>query len=139
MVVGELSAELLVARRVAPGAGSGTGWRPVQQLRTSTAAPGTHVQPSGIVSAGSRLFVANRGPDTVSVFDRQGDHLVRVGEFSCGGAWPRDLTVAAGALWVANERSNAITAFAFDDLAGDRPVLSLPTPSPTRVVVLGSD
>jgi 6-phosphogluconolactonase len=133
VVVGELSGDLWVGRR-ADG-----DWSPTQQLRTSSAAPGTHLQPSGIATDGERVFVANRGPDTVSVFAWQGGELRRTAEFSCGGAWPRDLTVAAGMLWVANERSYTLTAYPLDQLTDDAaPALTLPSPSPTRVVVLPS-
>ena len=68
-----------------------------EHLRTvATSASGADlIQPSGIVAVDNRVFVANRGADTIAVFDVETARgwLTRVTEFDCGGAWPRDLTV----------------------------------------------
>ena len=107
--------------------------------------------PSEVAVAGRYLYVANRGPDTISVFDTGSfdagsfeagsfdagsGSLVRVGEVSTGGSWPRHFAIADGFLYVANERSHTVVTFALDPTTG-LPVPTgdvLRTPSPTCVL-----
>ena len=89
--------------------------------------------PSAIrLSPDSRFcYVANRGPETVSVFQVEGPVLHLIGEFPCGGRHPRDLVLEPGGrgLIVANLDSGDVSRF---DLANDgrtatcRQVLALP-------------
>jgi 6-phosphogluconolactonase (cycloisomerase 2 family) len=60
---------------------------------------------------GRRLYVANRGVDTVAIFDLDGSGITRLGEVSTGGEWPRHLTVIGDHLYVANERSHTVMTF----------------------------
>jgi len=93
--------------------------------------------PSGLtLSPDSRfLYVANRGPDCVTVFAVDGTTLTPVRDVPCGGVWPRDIGFIGDTLYVANERSDAIVAFGFED---GIPVAKgvFPSPKPTRVVAM---
>lgn len=61
-----------------------------------------------------RLFIANRGPDTISVFLIDGKtNLIKVDEFSCGGCWPRYITILKNEriLLVGNQKSGELLSF----------------------------
>ncbi len=64
VAAGELSGELWL------GARDGDGWREAHLIPTSTREG--LVQPSGIATDGTRVYVANRGVDTISAFDVDG-------------------------------------------------------------------
>lgn len=136
VVACELSGELWFARR-------GTDDEDWEHLRTvATSASGADlVQPSGIIAVDNRVFVANRGPDTIAVFDVETARgwLTRVTEFGSGGAWPRDLTARSGLLWVSNERSHQISVFSISPLPPTAPEYEIASPSPACVVLLPVD
>lgn len=93
-LVGELSSEVLLlesGRVIATAPATG---KPAENL------------PSAIRLHNDLLYVANRGADTISVFDLS---LTRLAEVDCGGAWPRDLVVADDLIHVANQNSNTVT------------------------------
>jgi len=68
---------------------------------------------------GDRIYVSNRGDDTVTRFDvtDRGRSLRYAGATDCGGHWPRFLGWGPGgrALVVTNERSGSITTFDVGD------------------------
>lgn len=132
VVVGELSAQLRLARRTSGG------WQHVRTVPTSCAAPGALVQPSALRADGDLVFVANRGVGTVAVFrlDTAGDELVPVAEFAAGGSWPRDLVLTAEQLWVANQTDDQISIFARTPLPPAAPVAVIATPSPACMLLL---
>jgi 6-phosphogluconolactonase len=66
--------------------------------------------PSAIALDGDLLYVANRGADTIAVFEVTPE-LRRIAEVPCGGEWPRDLVVADGRLHVANQNSGTVVTF----------------------------
>jgi 6-phosphogluconolactonase len=115
---------------------SGTGLAEVERVAASSRGDG---MPSAIVISDDERFVyvASRGPDTVSVFATDGGRLSRVGEVSTGGSWPREMTLDGDVLHVANERSHTVVMFRIDPTTG----LPTPTgdvvntPSPTCVLV----
>jgi 6-phosphogluconolactonase len=80
---------------------------------------------------GRFCYVANRGPETVSVFQVEGRSLRLIGEFPCGGRHPRDLVLDPDGrgLFVANVDSGDVASF---DLANGgrsavcRQVLAVP-------------
>lgn len=76
----------------------------------STTSSSDHSQPSAITLDGDLLYVANRGVDTIAVFELT-PALRRIAEVPCGGVWPRDLVVADGHLYVANQHSDAVVTF----------------------------
>jgi 6-phosphogluconolactonase len=73
---------------------------------TPSAIAGIQISPKG-----DRLFVSNRGHNSISVFEIQGDgRLARLAIRSCGGRCPRDITLAPNGrfLLVANQESNEV-------------------------------
>jgi 6-phosphogluconolactonase len=63
--------------------------------------------------AGTRLYVSNRGHNSIAVYDVADDgtmHLVSIP--SCGGNWPRNFAIAPGEkfILVANQYSNEVCA-----------------------------
>lgn len=78
-----------------------------------------------------RLFVSNRGHDSVSVFRLDAQGLpVREGVYSCGGAYPRDLlAVGEDCLLCACQRSNEVTCLR-RTAAGWRVASRLAVPAP---------
>jgi 6-phosphogluconolactonase (cycloisomerase 2 family) len=91
--------------------------------------------PSEIVTGrdGRFVYVANRGPDMVSVFSWDGDQATLVEEVPTGGEWPRHMTLLGDHLYVANQMSQSVTTFRVDRQSG-RPVpVGEPSaePSPT--------
>jgi 6-phosphogluconolactonase len=65
-----------------------------------------------VSSSGQRVYVSNRGHDSVAVYGVEEDGLLtRLAIPSCGGKWPRNFTLAPGGnfLLAANERSNEIS------------------------------
>jgi 6-phosphogluconolactonase len=103
-------------------------WRLRSSVPASTIAGGF---PSEVVATDRFLYVANRGPDTISTFTL--DDLTFVGEVPTGGTWPRHFVHIEQFLYVANERSHTVTVFRVDEQTG-LPVPTgdvFPTPSPT--------
>jgi 6-phosphogluconolactonase (cycloisomerase 2 family) len=80
-------------------------WRELARVPASTR-PGPNA-PSHIAVHDGHLYVANRGPDTISVFRVNG--LVRVAEVPCGGSWPRHFAIHAPHMYVAAQHSDVIT------------------------------
>ncbi|RSM54071.1 3-carboxymuconate cyclase [Actinoplanes sp. ATCC 53533] len=67
---------------------------------------------------GRFVYVANRGPDTVSVFAWEPEGATRIAEVVSGGQWPRHLALLGDHLYVANERSQNVTVFRVDRETG---------------------
>jgi 6-phosphogluconolactonase (cycloisomerase 2 family) len=130
VVAGELSGELWLLTR------DGDDWRTV--LGVGTSGRDGLVQPSGLATDGTRVYVANRGVDTIGVFDLDpaAHTLTPVAEFDCGGAWPRDITLDGGLLWVSNQNSDTIAVFEISPLPPAGPAVQLTAPSPTGVVLV---
>ncbi|OJF12059.1 lactonase family protein [Couchioplanes caeruleus] len=81
---------------------------------------GRRNEPSELVAGrdGRFVYVANRGPDTVSVFAWEPDGGTLVAEVATGGKGPRHLALLADHLYVANERSHSVTGFRIDPDSG---------------------
>jgi len=107
-----------------------------QQLVTAAAAsarPGPN-QPSELVSDGRYLYVANRGPNTVTVFDIQQAALRYLAEVATGD-WPRHIALADETLYVANERSHQVMRMRIDPATGvPAHEQTVEIPSPTFVL-----
>ena len=133
VVACELSAELWFARRT-----DADDWEHLRTVATS-ASGADLVQPSGIVAVDNRVFVANRGADTIAVFDVETARgwLSRVTEFDCGGAWPRDLTVRDRPA-VGQQRAQRPDQRVRHQPAAARPdpVFEIASPSPACVLLL---
>lgn len=107
-VAAELSSQLVAC-----------GWDP----DTGTLTPGTSVDttdhtasrnyPGAVLVSpdGERVYVTNRGEDTIAVFDT--GTLTRLATVPTGGAWPRDACLSPDGrrLFVANERGGTVTGF----------------------------
>lgn len=76
---------------------------------------------------GRRLYVANRGNDTITTFAVEQDGLLPVDEVSTGGTWPRHFAVLDAGLCVANQHSGTVALLELDPDTG--------VPHPARVVL----
>jgi 6-phosphogluconolactonase (cycloisomerase 2 family) len=61
---------------------------------------------------GEFVYVANRGPDTITVLTAD-QHLTRVAEVPCGGAWPRHFAIDGELMYVACQHSAGVSTLAF--------------------------
>ena len=128
LVAGELSAEL--------------GWYRGEPRVRAGAAPASAADgadyPSELTVDGDERFVylANRGPNTITAFAWDGAAAEPIAEVPTGGDWPRHLTLIDGHLYVANERSHSVTAFRVDPASGvpERRGEPLAEPSPTCIL-----
>jgi YVTN family beta-propeller protein len=119
----ELSGEVLVYD---------ADWQFIGAVPASAA--GGHNQPSELVSDGRHLYVANRGPDTVSVFALDAKLPRYVTEIGVG-EWPRHMALDGNRLYVANERSHTVMILAIDPDTGIPGLAStVAVPSPTVVL-----
>jgi 6-phosphogluconolactonase len=116
----ELSAEVLTYDR---------DWRLLGTVPASTR-PGPN-QPSELASDGRCLYVANRGPNTVALFDIRSEpprYLLEVDT----GDWPRHIALDGETLYVANERSHEVTRMQIDPGTGipaHRRTIRVPSPT----------
>jgi 6-phosphogluconolactonase len=91
-------------------------------------------QPSELASNGRYLYVANRGPDTVSVFAIDGE-LPRYLTEVPAGRWPRHIYLDGDLLHVASELSHEVITMRIDPATGIPGRLATMTvPSPTAVL-----
>ncbi|GAB3454199.1 lactonase family protein [Streptomonospora sediminis] len=65
---------------------------------------------------GERVYVSNRGADTIAVFEVTGggSALRRIAEVPCGGAWPRHFALAEDHIVVANQHSDELSSLRLD-------------------------
>ncbi len=81
-----------------------------------------------------RLYVANRGADTIATFEvsADGTRIRRLADTPTGGAWPRHFALVDGYLVVANQNSETLTVLPIDAESGIPgpacSTLDLPTP-----------
>ena len=91
-------------------------------------------QTSELASNGRYLYVANRGPNTVTVFALDGELPRYVTEVPVGD-WPRHIGLDGELLYVANERSHQVMVLRIDPATGIPAVeRSIEVPSPTVVL-----
>lgn len=91
-------------------------WREAGVVAAS-ARPGANF-PSHIETAagGDLVYVANRGPNTVTVFAvDEHARLAPIGEVGTEGAWPRHFALAGGDLYVANQEGGSVVRFTIGD------------------------
>ncbi|QFY08281.1 beta-propeller fold lactonase family protein [Nonomuraea phyllanthi] len=69
--------------------------------------------PSHLQVEGDFVYVANRGPNTISVL-RAAD-LSPVAEVRSGGDWPRHFAIDGATMYVANQQSDAVTVFSLKE------------------------
>lgn len=110
-------------------------WRPLGKVPSTRSMQAC--LPSEITAGGDFLYVANRGPDTVAVFNVEGALPEYVAEVTVG-QWPRHMAIAGGRLYVANERSHQLITMAIDPASGIPEAFEvLAVPSPTCVLPPG--
>ncbi len=91
--------------------------------------------------AATRLYVSNRGHNSLAVFAVAADGgLDSMGQVSCGGNWPRNFAVDPDGKWlfVANQRSEDIVTFRIDGDGMPRETgekLKLPNPVCIELVI----
>jgi 6-phosphogluconolactonase (cycloisomerase 2 family) len=93
-------------------------------------------QPSELVATDRFLYVANRGPNTVAVFElAASEPLPRYVAEVAAGNWPRHIALDNDLLYVANERSHEVMTMRIDPVTGV-PALAerVEVPSPTVVL-----
>ncbi|MFD1956404.1 lactonase family protein [Paenibacillus thailandensis] len=98
-----------------------------------------HLSPSG-----ERLYVSNRGHNSIAVFETAEDGgLTAVQHHDCGGDWPRNfaLTPDGNYLLAGNQNSGNVAVFALDPESGKllKQVSSLALPSPVCILFGGSN
>lgn len=95
--------------------GDGT-WREANRVpasRTGVTNFPSHIATS---AAGDLVYIANRGPDTISAFAVAADaSLTMVDEVPTGGQWPRHFAIDGDQLYVANQNSANVARFRLDD------------------------
>jgi len=65
--------------------------------------------PAAVRLRGGRVYLSNRGHDSIASWRYDEAGLTDFQWASCGGAWPRDMQWAGDDLIVANEKSNSVT------------------------------
>lgn len=70
--------------------------------------------PGGAARAGNLLFLANRGADTIAVFLVEKTGLTPLGEYPCGGRWPRHIYTDGRHLLVACQHSGVIVSLVWE-------------------------
>ena len=94
-------------------------------------APENWVADLHLTPAGDRLYVSNRGHDSLAVFAVAADgRLTRRGVPSCGGQWPRNFALAPGGRFVlvANQHSDAVTVLPVEADGLGAPVAQVAVP-----------
>jgi 6-phosphogluconolactonase (cycloisomerase 2 family) len=129
-VAGELDSRLYALRETEPGVFTVLGSAPA-----SATGPGTGNYPAHLTVGedGSRLYLSNRGVDTIALFRTvPGGVPEFAGEFPSGGSWPRHMELVGDHLYVSNERADTLTVHAVDATTGAPTALhQYPTGSPT--------
>ncbi|MGW4422973.1 lactonase family protein [Streptosporangium sp. NPDC004631] len=89
------------------------GWREVRAVAATTSGAACGNRPSHLEVSDGLVYVANRGPDTISVLSPL--TLDPIAEVACGGVWPRHFAVADGRMYVANQRSGGVAVLELKD------------------------
>jgi 6-phosphogluconolactonase (cycloisomerase 2 family) len=108
-----------------------------ERYRVATTARPVRAEPAEIAIApdGRFLYVANRGPNTITVFEITAGAPGFLAEVPAGGVWPRHFAIVGEHLYVANERSHNVAVFRLDpDTGVPEQTGSLEAPSPTCVL-----
>ncbi|WP_328466108.1 lactonase family protein [Actinoplanes sp. NBC_00393] len=128
ILAGELAANLSWYRPA-----GGPRLEPYGDVPATTLPGPAHPSEVAIGRDGRFVYVANRGPDTVSAFSWDGKSAILIAEVPTGGVWPRHMTLIGDHLYVANQQSHNVTVFRIDPDTGIPVSQGEPTgePSPT--------
>ncbi|WP_214103658.1 lactonase family protein [Acrocarpospora catenulata] len=146
--------DVLPPVRLTPGSGprhlacSGTAWYVAGELdgqvraydldwretgaAAASAVAGVRNYPSHLELHNGLLYVANRGPNTITVLDPA--TLTSLAEVPTGGDWPRHFGFVGKYLYVANQGSGQVTVFALRDGIPEPTGDELKVGSPTCVI-----
>lgn len=84
---------------------------------------------------GDKVYVSNRGSNTIAVFKKNEGKLSKIGTFSTFGNWPRDFDIIGDILICCNELSNTVTLFKLNEEGiGEKPFKTLSIPAPLCIV-----
>ena len=83
---------------------------------------------------GQRLYVSNRGHDSIAVFAVKGAGLTSLGYIPSFGRSPRDFALAGECLLCANELSDSVQVFSLQDQIPTEPVCTLAVEMPWCVL-----
>ncbi len=64
-----------------------------------------------------KLYVSNRGHNSIAVYDFRNGRLLREGIYSCGGNFPRDFIIEGDYIICTNERGNTVTVLSKKDMS----------------------
>lgn len=107
--------------------------RPLGSVAASAGDSRVRNYPGGIAVHGGRVYVSNRGHDTIGVFEPAGSGLRRLAQVPAGGSWPRHFAFGpGGSLYVAHQKGDTVAGFRLDRAGVPRPtgqVLAVGTPS----------
>ncbi|MCT2584178.1 lactonase family protein [Actinophytocola gossypii] len=122
-VPGELAGTLVTVRE------SPAGTFAVLDVTPASSRPDGTNHVAHVEVHGDRLYVSNRGPDTITTFDLTGSTARAVDERPCG-EFPRHFTIVDGTCHTAAQRDDAIVSFTLPDGEPRR----FPTGTPTCVI-----
>jgi 6-phosphogluconolactonase len=131
LLVGELAGNLTWYRPAADGSLALEG-----EVATSTTATRNYPSEIAIGRDGRFVYVANRGPDTVSTFAWDGERPTLIAEVPTGGEWPRHMILVGDHLYVTNQMSQSVTTFRVDLETGVPGPQGEPTGEPTPTCLL---
>ena len=115
---------------------------PVSTLPAKYAGPGNNTGAIAVHPSGHRVYVTNRGAETVATFavDEATGALTPLGHVSSGGAHPRDLKLSPSGdtLYVVNQNSDVVCTFKVDADGNlpATPVATFACASPTWLEIL---
>ncbi|WP_030439767.1 lactonase family protein [Actinoplanes subtropicus] len=113
LLVGELAGNLSWYRPAADGSLDLAG-----EIAASTQAGPNYPAELTMGPDGRFVYVANRGPNTVSTFAWDGERATPIAEIPTGGDWPRHMILLGDHLYVANQLSHTVTTFRIDADSG---------------------
>lgn len=109
LLVGELAANLSWYRPAADGSLELAG-----EITSSTRDGVNFPSEIAMGADGRFVYVANRGPNTISAFGWDGERATPIAEVATGGDWPRHMILLGDHLYVANQLSHTVTTFRID-------------------------
>jgi 6-phosphogluconolactonase (cycloisomerase 2 family) len=113
LLVGELAGTLSWYKPAADGALGLAG-----EIAASTVEGQNYPSEITMGRDGRFIYVANRGPNTVSAFAWDGEQATMIAEVPTGGDWPRHIALLGDHLYVTNQLSHSVTTFRIDADSG---------------------
>ena len=84
----------------------------------------------------NKIYVSNRGSNTIAVFKKDKGYFEKIGHFSTCGNWPRDFDIIDNVLVCCNEISGSVTFFKLNENGlAEKPYQILNIPAALCVVI----